>query len=197
MVLPPKVVNYNVLVLAMLDNIRAQGVAFDPKSEGRKYKYMLPPAGGDDEKMEEKGIFFPWVKFEVEDHAVSPPQKRYIYVSINHIVGDTRGWTGNTGHKAAPCINGMCPICNQLGVNNKAGRTHYPAGVRHLSGQRYKKHLTLTCIYLIPTHLSIITRYMHLLTLTYIYQHSHRCYYAHTHPLNTHLYIYIHPYTCI
>lgn len=137
MVLPPKVVDYKVLVRAMLDNIRAQGVAFDPASEGRKY--VRPPVEGDEEGDPEIHRFFPWVKVEVEDHAVSPPVKRFIYVTINHIVGDTRGWTANTGHKAAPCIHGMCPICDQLGVHDKkASKTYYPGARRHLTGQRYQ-----------------------------------------------------------
>ncbi len=119
MVLPPKVKNYKVLHKAMLDNIRSQGQPIGP-NEGK-------PTTIHNKR------YFPWVKFEVEDYAVSPPVKRDITVVVNHIVGDTRGLPNCSGSKQSPCVNGMCPICNQVGVyDNKQKKAIYNGAVRFL-----------------------------------------------------------------
>ncbi len=130
MVLPPKVKNYKVLYLAMLEEIRSQG---KPIEEGEGQPTTIHNVR-----------YFPWVKFEVEDHAVSPPVVRDQTVVINHIVGDTRGTPNCTGSKQSPCINGMCNQCTQKGVQSatttegkKSKNTNYKGAVRFL-GDRYR-----------------------------------------------------------
>ena len=130
MVLPPHVQNYEVLYLAMLEEIRSQGKPIEP-NEGKPTEIH-------------NVRYFPWVKFDVEDHAVSPPVVRELTGVVNHLVGDTRGTPNCTGSKQSPCVNGMCNQCGQKGVpsattnegkNHK--RTYYKGAVRFL-GDRYR-----------------------------------------------------------
>ena len=132
MVLPPQVQNYKVLYLAMLEEIRSQGRPIEP-NEGQPSEIH-------------NVRYFPWVKFDVEDHAVSPPVVRELTVVINHLVGDTRGTPNCTGSKQSPCVNGMCNQCGQKGVprlsattteGKNSKRTFYKGAVRFL-GDRYR-----------------------------------------------------------